>query len=384
MPNIKGRGVRPARPPDRSALARRASAGDRPRRRRRVGSMTGVHVGVLGVGLGAGCCLTFCLDLVRRSTSSISHRRGRRARGRTTTRGRGHGARRRPRSGTPPCTSSPRSTCASHAGLKAIRSRTRSRMPRGADEEPERDQRRDAPAAAGSRGAPARTPGSCAGAASRRPPAARRARPRPPSRTRASPQSRSAAASRCVSVRRERATSDFAVSGATSSASPISSSERPSSALSAQRGPLALGQLGERRDDAAELVRLDRARLGLLRRRRPATPASSGSASRSRRVEVQRAPPRDRRQPRAHVGRPRPADQRAVRGEQRLLHGVLGELGREAPRDVAQQRLAVALDELGERALVARARARGEPSIVLDAVSIHAADAGFRGRCRIF
>ena len=59
------------------------------------------------------------------------------------------------------------------------------------------------------------------------------------------------------------------------------------------------------------------------------------------------------------------ADQRPVGGEQRLLDGILGQLETEAPRDVTQQWLLMALHELGERALIAFASALGEPSIVL-------------------
>ena len=131
-----------------------------------------------------------------------------------------------------------------------------------------------------------------------------------------------------------------------------------------QRRALALGQLAHRAHDAVELVRLHRARLGVVR--------DLGRDARVQRQrvalaprEVQRAPPRDRRQPRAHVGGSRPADQRPVGGEQRLLDGILGQFGTEAPRDVAQQRFPVALHELGERALIARSSAFGEPSIVL-------------------
>ena len=165
-------------------------------------------------------------------------------------------------------------------------------------------------------------------------------------------------------MRRERATSDFAVSAPTSSASPISSSDRPSSALSFSAVSWRSGSSLIALDDAIELVRLHRARLGVVR--------DLGRDARVQRQrvalapgEVQSAPPRDRRQPRADVGGSRPADQRPVGGEQRLLDGVLGQLGTEAPRDVAQQRLPVALHELGERALIARSGAFGEPSIVL-------------------
>jgi hypothetical protein len=164
----------------------------------------------------------------------------------------------------------------------------------------------------------------------------------------------------------------LAVLAGTSSASPISSSERPSQGAQPQRRALAFGQLRERGDDAAELDRADHARLRLLRgggghvgvqRERLALAAR----------HVERPPPGDRRQPGAHVARRGPADQRPVRGEQRLLHGVLGELGREAPPDVAQQRVAVAIDELGEGPLVARARARGKPPVLIS-ITAHPGD----------